>query len=311
MEPAPKFDQGLHFKGRSRRKTLLRWLTIAAIALAAGIAVYSYLTRPIQVTAARPVRGPAAEVVYATGFVEPQSPVEISSRVTAPIVKVLADEGDRVVAGQPLAVLDSADARMNIAQLAAQRANAEQDESRAIALFRQGWSTNAARDKAVAAASAARAAQASAQARLEQYTIRSAVSGVMLRREIEPGDLAVPGKTLFQLGDPNRLRVSAIVDERDIPMVRNGTEALMSTDAYPGRVIRGRVYEITPGGDPGQRAFRVRIRPELDARPADRANAGSEHPRFGEIRCPARPGKRRAERRRLDNRRRPRSPSAC
>ena len=35
----------------------------------------------------------------------------------------------------------------------------------------------------------------------------------------------------------------------------------MSSDAFPGRVMRGEVYEITPAGDPEQRAFRVRIRP--------------------------------------------------
>jgi multidrug efflux pump subunit AcrA (membrane-fusion protein) len=36
----------------------------------------------------------------------------------------------------------------------------------------------------------------------------------------------------------------------------------MSTQAYPGRIFRGSVYEITPGGNPDQRAFRVRIKPD-------------------------------------------------
>jgi RND family efflux transporter MFP subunit len=262
MEPAPKFDQPVRLQSHSGRKQLIHWLVIAAVALAAATAAYLYFTKQTPVTATRPIRGPAAELVYATGYVEPERPVEISSRITAPILNVLVEEGDRVSRGQRVAILDSADARANIAQLRAQRVNADADEARAMALFRQGWSTRAARDKAVATADAARAGEASARARLEQYTIRSPLSGVMLRREVEAGDLAVPGKALFQVGDPASLRVTAIVDERDIPMVRKGAEALMSTDAYPGRVIRGRVYEITPGGDPAQRAFRVRIRPD-------------------------------------------------
>jgi RND family efflux transporter MFP subunit len=119
----------------------------------------------------------------------------------------------------------------------------------------------AGRDQAVAAANSARAAEASARAKLDQYTIRSGISGVVLRRDVEPGDLATAARTLFEIGDSRQLRVTATVDERDIPMVRTGLSALMSTEAYPGRVFRGTVYEITPGGDPDQRAFRVRIAP--------------------------------------------------
>lgn len=262
MEPAPKFDVALRPHGKRHRRVLLRWLVAGLLALAVAIAGYAYLARPTAVTAARAVRGPATEVVYATGFVEPQNPAEISSRVTAPVMKVLVDEGDRVSRGQALAVLDAEDQRETIAQLAASRMNAEQDERRALALFHQGWSTNAVRDKAVASANSARALEAAGRARLNQFTIRSAVSGVVLRRDVEPGDLASPSKAMFEVGNPALLRVTAIVDERDIPLVRSGAQALMSTDAYPGRVIRGKVYEITPGGDPDQRVFRVRIRPD-------------------------------------------------
>lgn len=208
------------------------------------------------------VRGPVADLVYATGFVEPRRPVEISSRITAPVIRLLADEGDHVVRGQALAILDAEDQRETMAQLTANRVNAEQDERRALALFEQGWSTNEARDKAVAAANAARALEAAGRARLNQYTIRSGISGVVLRRDVEPGDLATSAKTLFEVGDPDDLRITATVDERDIPLVRTGSEAMMSSEAFPGRVLHGTVYEITPGGDPDQRAFRVRIRPE-------------------------------------------------
>jgi RND family efflux transporter MFP subunit len=221
-----------------------------------------YFTRPVQVSTIRAARGQAADVVYATGIIEPRRPVEVSSRVTAPVADVLADEGDRVVRGQALAILDSADLHQAIAELSAKRTNAEQEERRALALFKAGFLAMAGRDSAVAAASSARASEAAARARLNQYTIRSGISGVILRRDVEPGDLATSAKTLFQVGDTNSLRVTATVDERDIPLVRRGAEALMSSDAYPGRIVRGRVYDITPGGDPEQRAFRVRIRPE-------------------------------------------------
>ena len=250
--------------GRSKRRRLWRTFRWVAVALVLGLVAaigWSYVTRPLKVVAAHPTRGPVADVVYATGFVEPRRPVDVSSRVTAPVSAVLADEGDTVTRGEALATLDAEDQRHNIAQLAADRLKAEQDAARALLLFRQGWTAKAARDAAVAAANSARAAEASAKAKLDQYTIRSGISGIVLRRDAEAGDLATASKILFRIGDPKLLRVTATVDERDIPLVRAGLPALMSTEAFPGRVLKGTVYEITPGGDPDQRAFRVRIRP--------------------------------------------------
>lgn len=260
MDLSTKFSTSVRPVRRSRR-----WVVpvlVIALLLAAAYAGWRYMSGQTAVSAAIARRGPVAEVVYATGFVEPRRPVDVSSRVTAPVSAVLVDEGDRVSRGQALAMLDAEDQRETIAQLTANRVNAEQDERRALELFRQGWSTNAARDKAVATANSARALEAAGRARLNQYTIRSGISGVILRRDVEPGDLATASKTLFEMGDPRQLRITATVDERDIPRVHTGSAVMMSTEAYPGRVLRGTVYEITPGGDPDQRAFRVRIRPD-------------------------------------------------
>lgn len=248
---------------RARRiRTTIRWLIIVVLIAAVAVAGWLYSNRPTNVAGTRVTRGSVADVVYATGFVEPRSPADVSSRVTAPVITVLADEGDRVTRGQPLAILDAQDLRETMAQLRASRINADQDESRALALFQQGWSTRSDRDKAVAGANSARALEAAGRAKLDQYTIRAGISGIVLRRDVEPGDLATAAKTLFQIGDPRQLRVSATVDERDIPLVRTGARVVMSTQAYPGRIFRGSVYEITPGGNPDQRAFRVRIKPD-------------------------------------------------
>jgi len=132
-------------------------------------------------------------------------------------------------------------------------------ERRTDALFAQGWVTGAARDNAKAAADAARAASGAARARLDQLTVRANSDGIITKRDVYPGDMALPTKIMFQIGDPAKTRVTATVDERDITRVRLGMPALMSSDAWPGRVIHGAVAEITPNGDPTTRAFRVRL----------------------------------------------------
>ncbi|WP_010543929.1 efflux RND transporter periplasmic adaptor subunit [Sphingomonas elodea] len=237
------------------------WLVPVAIA-GAGAGGLFWLRQPLAVVGT-PVRiGPAADVVYATGFVEAREPVDVAARVTAPITQVLVEEGARVARGQPLARLEDGEQREAIAQLAAQARAAALDEQRTVAIFRRGFATAAARDRVVTTAEAARAAEAAARARLDQYVVRAGIAGVVLRRDAYPGALATPAKILFTLGDPARVRVTATVDERDIPRVLPGQRVAMTSDAYKGRVYRGRVTEITPAGDPNQRAFRVRVAPD-------------------------------------------------
>ena len=236
---------------------------IAALALV-GVAGGTYLwrTQPLTVELAKARTGPATELVYATGFVEAQQPVSIASRITAPVARVLVAEGDRVHAGQPLVVLIDDEQRGLLAQSDAQSRSAAQVEARTLALFKQGWVTRAARDKAVADADAARAGRTTAAARLDQLVVRASADGLVTKRDVEPGDLATPARVLFQLGDPARIRITATVDERDIARVHTGAAALMSSDAWPGRALAAHVAQITPSGDPTARAFRVRLRPD-------------------------------------------------
>lgn len=235
---------------------------LAALALVATLALAGWwLTagRPITVRTATVTRGPAVELVYATGYVEPAHPVTVSSRVTAPVLAVLVSEGQAVSRGQALVRLDDSEQRALLAQAEADARGRNLAERRVTTLYAQGWMTRAARDEAVSSAQAARAQVSALGARLGQMTMRAGIAGVVLKRDVEPGDLATPGKALLELGDPASARVTATVDERDIVRIHPGQVALLSTDAVPGKVIRGRVSEITPGGDPDQRAFRVRI----------------------------------------------------
>lgn len=243
----------------SLRNLPLRWIVPVAL-LALGLMAWLLIGgRPITVETAAVEKGPAAELVYASGYVEAEHPVSVSARITAPVRDVLVREGDRVVRGQALLVQDNAEQLGLLAQANAQAQGATLAEQRVLALYKQGWATKKARDEAVYTAQAARASVNALRARLDQLTVRAGISGVVLKRDVEPGDLVTPGKLLLQLGDPASARVTATVDERDIPRIQRGQLALMSSDGLPGKVVRGHVTEITPGGDPNQRAFRVRI----------------------------------------------------
>jgi len=242
-------------------KRLHIWLILLAIIGAgAAFAWFRAVSREVEVVTV--ATGPAVEFVYATGYVEPRRPVSVVARTTAPVRAVLVEEGDRVRCGQPLILLDNGEQRMLVDQAAAARLQAVLDERRKLTLFAQGWVARAARDQAVATANGARAGEAAARARLDQMVVRAGIDGVVLKRDVQPGDLAAPSRTLLQIGNIHDLWVTATVDERDIPRLAVGQVALLKSDAWPGRVIHGRLVDLTPGGDPDQRAFRVRIVPD-------------------------------------------------
>ena len=240
------------------RRSVIALVVGLSVLLAAGLWL-AVISRPVLVRLAKVEKGTAVELVYATGFVEAEHPVTVSARITAPVREVFVREGDHVTQGQPLLVQDNSEQLGLLEQANAQAHGATLKEQRTMSLFTQGWATRSARDEAVASARSARASVAALRARLDQHMVRAGVSGLVLKRDVEPGDLALPGKALMQIGDPAEARVTATVDERDIPRIRIVQSVLMSSDAWPGRIIRGHVREITPGGDPNQRAFRVRI----------------------------------------------------
>ena len=93
----------------------------------------------------------------------------------------------------------------------------------------------------------------------------------MLRRDGELGQFIAAGQAVLTLACCAPLRVSAEVDEEDIPRVVVGQKVTLRTDALPERLFDGEVAEITPKGDPVSRSYRVRIRlagaPAVDAGP--------------------------------------------
>lgn len=203
-------------------------------------------------------------MIYASGVVDYVRQAHVAPIVTAPIRRVDVAEGEWVKAGQSLAQLEDGPQQGTALQLAAQASQARIAAGRVRRLFEAGFAAKAADDDAQAQARAATAAADSAAARLRDYQLKAPFAGQVLRREAEPGDLGTVGTALFVIADPNTLRITADVDERDIAKLKPGVQALIRSDAFPGRIFEGRVSQITPAGDAKGRVFRVRI-----ALPAD------------------------------------------
>jgi RND family efflux transporter MFP subunit len=239
-----------------------RWVrSILFLVLAGlvGLGWYAWQARPLAVQVVAAARGPAVEAVYATGTVEPVRWAAVGPAVKARLREVLVDDGDRVTAGQLLAHLDDTVAAVLVAEAEARAAYALTEAQR---LERLAARANASRSEVERSASEARALEAVAEAtrrKLDDYELRAPIDGVVLRRDGEPGEMVDTADTVFWIGDRKPLRITADVDEEDVPRVRPGQKVLLRADAYPDRVLEGELTGITPKGDPVQKTYRVRI----------------------------------------------------
>jgi HlyD family secretion protein len=83
-----------------------------------------------------------------------------------------------------------------------------------------------------------------ARTRLREMTIFSPVDGVVLRKNLEVGEMATPGVPILTLMKPSEIWVRAYVPEEEIGRIKVGDPAGIAVDAYPARRFAGRITEI-------------------------------------------------------------------
>jgi membrane fusion protein, multidrug efflux system len=238
---------------------LRRAAIIAVVTLAAAAALWWWLGRGTPVTVAQARIGTAAEIVYATGAVEPETWTRVTPLVRGRIVERCRCEGQHIKAGDQLARLDDREAQATLADLRAMEAFARQEFDRQTQLLARGATTTQAYQKAESDLTRAQSQIAAQVQRLDYYRVASPMDGVVLREDGEVGDMVDPGTILYKVGLPKPLWLVADVNEEDIPRVALGQTALLRTDAFADQVLQGTVKQMTPAGDPVAKTFRVRI----------------------------------------------------
>jgi HlyD family secretion protein len=220
--------------------------------------------------------------VSATGNLQPTNEVDVGSEVSGLVEKVFVDDNDRVKTGQMLAQLDiskledqrvnasaalaSAEARVQQAAASVKEAQANLSRLREVSKLSGGKvPSKAEMETAEATAERAEADQASARAAVEQAraslnsaqiniakaSIRSPINGVVLSRQIEPGQTVAASfqaPTLFTLAeDLAAMELEVDVDEADVGQVREGQPATFTVDAYPGRQYPAHIRRVGYG----------------------------------------------------------------
>ena len=236
-----------------------RVVLLLTVGVAMVLVALWYLQRPVSVTTVTPVRGDAAEIVYANGAVEPRYWANVTSMVRERIVEHCDCEGATVAKGDVLARLNTREAEAVLKELQARRQLAASDVNRLEKLVRSDAVGRQALDQARTEVARIEAQIAAQQARLENHVIRAPGPGIVLWETGEVGEIAEPGQPLFRVGKPDPRVVMAEVNEEDIPLVQRGQKALLRSDAFPQREFEAVVDNITPLGDALAKSYRVRF----------------------------------------------------
>lgn len=265
----------------TRRKSfpwaIAAWAAGAAIVLGGGgylLLKPKALKDPYRTEAVQ--TGDITKSVSASGSLQALVTVQVGSQISGQITKVLVDFNDQVKAGQVMAILDPqtyvsraeqgraqvAASQASVAQLQAQAEVARANYNRTKTLYDKGIAAKAALDNDLAVWKAAQAnvtagranvtsAQASLNAtnvELGRTTIVAPISGVVVDRQIEPGQTvaaSLSAPVLFQIAqDLNRLEVKISVDEADIGNVREGQRVKFTVDAFPDDNFTGVVTQV-------------------------------------------------------------------
>lgn len=269
---------------QARRRRTLVVAVLASLGLAAFVAFLVVKARapgptsppapPPSVTVIVPGTVPVANRVSAVGSIAarrdmPVGVVGEGGMVTA----IRAEAGQFVGRGQVLAEIDSSVQRAQLAQLEAAVRQAEADArlaqaelDRALALVERGFISRAdierrtaTRDAARARVGVARAQVREMEERLARLSIRAPEAGLVLARNVEPGQVVSPGSgALFRIAAGGQLEMRAQVAEQDLAGVKVGQAATV-VPVGATRGYAGTVWLVEPVIDPQTRLGVARI----------------------------------------------------
>jgi HlyD family secretion protein len=279
--------QSLHLEPSGKKTKYLKHLLIwPLLLLAAFLILFQWLGgkngSTTEYMTMEAEQGNLTVTVTATGNLEPTNQVDVGTEVSGTIESVEVDYNDIVKAGQVLARLDTTmlEAQVKQSQAAVESAKANLLQAQASVLEATNDLERFARvrelsggkipsqqdfDAADAALKRARAteamnkaniAQAEAKLKidktnLEKATIHSPINGMVLTRNVEPGQTvaaSLQAPVLFTLAeDLTKMELHVDVDEADVGQVREGQQATFTVDAYPDRTFPARITQVRYG----------------------------------------------------------------
>jgi len=193
-----------------------------------------------------------------SGTVTSDHRVAISSRISGYIRKLPVREGDTVKAGQVLVRVDPVHARQGLVQAEADLADASADLDRYRELFAARAVSKQQLDRVSLRYKVAKSQVEQARNQLSYAEVRSPVSGVVVEKRMNKGDLASPGASILVIEDPKNLLVETYVSEQFLSGIHEGDKVDIEVASLQHR-FTGVVRQVVQAASAASHQFLIKI----------------------------------------------------
>lgn len=192
------------------------------------------------------------------GTVRPRDVVVVEAKVSGRIGGLMPEAGTEVKAGEELAVIEAEEIRARAEQAKAGLEQARRDFARQEQLLGGRATTRQDYEAAETRVKVAEGVAAETAAMLGYTRITAPIEGRVTRKLAGEGDLAVPGKPLFEIETRGVPRFEVDLPETLVELVKLGDRMAVEVSGSAG-VMEGTVMEMAPAGDAGSRTFRMKL----------------------------------------------------
>jgi membrane fusion protein (multidrug efflux system) len=192
-----------------------------------------------------------------TAPLEAPGEAQVVAKTSGVLLRLFAEEGDRVKAGQVLARIDPERPRLEVQRNEAMLRKLEAEYRRAQELFERKLLAAEAHERLRFDLDTQRAAYEMAKLELSYTEIVAPFDGVVAQRMAKEGNLIQLNQSMFRIVDTSRLEAVLNVPERELATLKAGQPVALRVDAAPGNVFDGSIDRVSPVVDAASGTFRV------------------------------------------------------
>jgi len=215
---------------------------------------------PMPVEVATVTSGTVVDRFEAVGTLEALEAITVVSQIDALAINIPFQEGALIETGELIVQLDDAQLKAEEARAEALRDQKKISYQRTKSIVEQKAAAPQDLDDAAAALKVAEADLAFIRARLAKTRIAAPFTGLVGARRVSPGAFLRAGEPITDLARIDQLRVIFYAPERYVSSLSPGAEVTVSSPAYPGYELKGRISVVEPVVDPETRTVKILAR---------------------------------------------------
>lgn len=215
--------------------------------------------RMVQVSVEEASPSPIRDILILPGETEPWEDVRVPSDTAGKVEWIGPEEGDTVKKGELIAKVDVSSLKASLDQARAAFELADEVYNRRVELHEKRLIAKEELDRSRTERSVAKGDLQIAQVYYDRGFIRSPCGGVVNHLFVDQGEFVGRGDPLADIVNVEKIKVNVDVPEMDVRFLKKGQDAGVRIDAFPEKLIRGKVDFVAYKADPATKTFHVKV----------------------------------------------------